>query len=94
MADVLRYLGKNVNSGQHTALKRRIERLGIDTSHFTGQGWAKGMIMYNTNELFAENSTRPRSKVRKYIIRDNLIPYECAMCGNKGEWLGKPMALE
>ena len=28
------------------------------------------------------------------MIRYSFIPYECAFCGNKGEWLGKPVALE
>ena len=66
----------------------------IDTSHFTGSRWNINKISYNTDELFAENSTRRRETVRRYVIRDNLIPYECAFCGNKGEWQGKKMALE
>lgn len=95
IAGVLRYLGKNDRAnGQHTAIKRRIEKLGIDTSHFTGQGWSKSQICYKTEEVFAEGSRSSRSIVRRYIIRDKLIPYECAFCGNTGEWLGRPMALE
>lgn len=68
--------------------------LGLDTSHFTGQGWNKGNICYKSDDVFSEGSKTPRAKVRKFVIRDNLIAYECAFCGNQGEWLGKPMALE
>ena len=35
-----------------------------------------------------------RSAFRRRIIRDRLIPYECAGCSNKGHWLGKEMALQ
>lgn len=82
------------SGGERVWLKRRILMLGLDISHFRTRGWNKGQISYNTDDVFAENSRATRAKVRKYIIRDKLIPYECAFCGNKGEWLGKPMALE
>lgn len=90
----MRYLGKNPSTGHHDRIKKLIIKNEIDTSHFTGQGWNKGSISYKTDEIFAEGSRAPRSKVREFVIRDGLIPYECATCGNKGEWNGKPMALE
>lgn len=95
IAGVLRYIGGNPNSsGQHDWIKKRIIASGIDTSHFTGQGWNKGSIEYKTDEAFAEGSTVKRNQIRTWVIRDHLIPYECAFCGNKGEWQGKQMALE
>jgi len=30
--------------------------------------------------------------MRKYLIDQNI--YECVMCGNKGEWCGKPLSLQ
>lgn len=75
-------------------MKKRIIKAGIDTSHFTGQGWNRGSINYKTDEAFAEGSTVRRTQIRDWIIRDHLIPYECSICGNTGEWMGKPMALE
>ena len=95
IAGVLRYLGRNPNNGgQHDWVKKRIIKDGIDTSHFTGQGWNRGSINYKTDEAFAEGSTVRRSQIRDWIIRDHLMPYECSICGNTGEWMGKPMALE
>lgn len=94
-AEVLRRLGRNDKSGgSHVAIKRRIEKLGIDISHFLGQRWNLGRSLYTTDEMFAEGSTRSRQEVKRIIIRDKLIPYECEFCGNKGEWLGKQMSLE
>lgn len=90
----MRYLGKNPSSGQHDRIKKLILMNNIDTSHFTGQGWNKGSINYKTDEIFAEGSKAPRGRVRTFVIRDHLIPYECAICGNIGEWQGSPMALE
>jgi 5-methylcytosine-specific restriction endonuclease McrA len=31
--------------------------------------------------------------IKKTIIRDKLLPYECQECGNTGEHLGKPLSL-
>ena len=45
-------------------------------------------------ELLCENSKYSRSVVRKYIIKNNLIPYKCSCCGNEGEWLNKPLSLQ
>lgn len=36
---------------------------------------------------------KSRDSIRKTIIRDKLIPYECNICHNKGEHLGKPLSL-
>jgi len=36
---------------------------------------------------------KSRDAIRKTIIRDNLIPYECQECGNTGEYNGQPLAL-
>lgn len=36
---------------------------------------------------------KSRDAVRKTVIRDKLIPYECDICHNNGEHLGKPLAL-
>lgn len=42
---------------------------------------------------FVENSTTTRGVIRKYIIRHDLIPYECACCGNDGTWQGEVLTL-
>src|SRR5579871_6423677 len=44
MAQVLRKLGKRQSGGNHFHVKKVIEKLGIDTSHFTGKLWNKGSV--------------------------------------------------
>ena len=96
---VLEKAGRKYSGGNHSYLKSVIEKFGIDTSHFTGQNWAKGTHYtgkrkYTIEEAFTENSNIKRNVIRDYVIKFNLIPYECQTCGNKGEWRNKKMALE
>lgn len=52
---------------------------------------ARENITHLTNdELFSVNSV-DRKHIKKIIIRDNLIPYQCS-CGIS-EWLDKPLSL-
>ncbi|WP_345422099.1 hypothetical protein [Pseudonocardia xishanensis] len=39
---VLRRLGYTPNGGMFRAVSGHIRRLGLDTSHCTGQAWARG----------------------------------------------------
>ena len=45
-----------------------------------------------SKEIFSLN-THSRSLVRKRILQENIIPYECNFCSNKGEWNSKKIAL-
>lgn len=41
-----------------------------------------------------ENSTYTNTtKFKERLIRENIIPYECALCGLKDEWNGKKLIL-
>jgi hypothetical protein len=42
MAEVHRRLGLKVAGGTQSSLFRHAERLGLDVSHFKGQGWGRG----------------------------------------------------
>lgn len=50
-------------------------------------------IRRNDADVFVENSTYARHLIKARIVEQKLIAYECAICNNKGEWLGKPMPL-
>lgn len=43
--------------------------------------------------IFVENSTYPRHSVKRRIIEDDLIPYQCACCDIGPVWQGAPMPL-
>ena len=44
-------------------------------------------------EIFVENSTYARHNLKRRIIQQELIPYECAICSMPPEWNGQPMSL-
>ena len=44
-------------------------------------------------DVFVENSTYARHKLKERIIKQDMIPYHCACCGIGPEWNGKPMPL-
>jgi len=95
-SDCLRALGLSPKGGSSTKiLKKRIESLGLSTSHFTGSIPGNATRKYSDEELFVENSAYvgiARMKIR--IIRDGLLDYVCAECGNTGEWNGKKITLQ
>ena len=44
-------------------------------------------------EVFVENSDYARHHIKRRVIEESLVPYKCFACGNKGEWMGKPLPL-
>lgn len=107
-AEVLKKSGRKPSGGNHSHLKCKIQEYGIDVSHFRGKGWSKGLTKETSDaiakqantaslkkeDVLVENSPYPRGAARKIVIKEKLIPYECAFCGNKGEWRGQVISLE
>lgn len=98
MVDVLEKLGYQRTSGTMTKyVKERVERLGLDLSHFIGQKGTRGggkSARYTLEEILVEDSfytNRPTLKRR--LIKSGLLVYECAICKLKGTWQGKPLVL-
>lgn len=105
LAEVLRKANRKPTGGNYEILKMKIRDYNIDISHFTGKLWNKGKhkedddrIVSNEkhqiDDIFTKNSKVTRKVIRGYILRNHLIEYQCAFCGNEGEWMGKPIALE
>jgi 5-methylcytosine-specific restriction endonuclease McrA len=95
-AAVMRQLGfKCINGNSRVAVKRRIVELAIDTSHWCGN--TENAHIANTTsheEYFAKNKPHSGGHLRERLLKHNLLPYKCAICGNKGEWLGKELRLQ
>lgn len=72
-----------------------MESLQIDSSSFKG----KSVVSENRakkadpEKLLCKNSKHNRNVLRNHILRNNLIPYKCAICGCV-EWNGKTLSLE
>ncbi|QYB05444.1 HNH endonuclease [Rhodococcus sp. USK10] len=98
-AGVIRYLGRRQSGGMQTHLSRQIKKLGIDTTHFTGQAHTKGKPARNRmswEEILVE---RPpgSARVKPHLLRRALIEagveYKCVLCGLGDDWCGLPLIL-
>lgn len=98
-ADVVRYLGLVVAGGNHAHISRRIKRLGIDTSHFSGQAWRKGRPSERrkTPEERLVLGHPGMARVAGDRLRGAMIAlgvaHACARCGNGGMWLMQKLTL-
>jgi transposase/5-methylcytosine-specific restriction endonuclease McrA len=99
MAGVLRHLGLGQNGGAHAHLRRRIDRLGIDTAHFLGRAHSRGTASPRRRRAAEVLVMRPADARREAPprLRRALIeigrPYRCADCGLDGTWNGRPLTL-
>lgn len=47
------------------------------------------------NEILIENSTYTNMNcLKKRLIKENLVKYECALCGNTGVWNNRKLVLQ
>lgn len=98
ISEVLFKLGYSVrgNSWGFSQIKKRMTDLNLDSSAFKGKS---ALVSKNKHsKIKAEDILKPnckhlRSVLRRYIIKNNLIPYKCAICGCI-EWQGKTLSLE
>lgn len=90
IAECERKLGYNAYSGCVAQnIKKRIELLGLDTSHF--QNSLKSIR--TPKDIFVENSTACQGVMRKYYIQGNYSEYKCDICGQEPIWNGKELTL-
>ena len=98
ISEVLFKLGYTVkgNSWGFSQVKQRMIDLNLDFSIFKG----KESIYKNTavkaitpEMLLKDNCKHTRSVLRRCILKYNLLPYKCDICGVT-EWNGKTLSLE
>ena len=100
-AEVLFKLGYSVkgNSWGYTLLRKRMEELHLNGTEFKGRSGFKDKVneslkLENVNKILCENSPHTRAVIRRFVLKNNLIPYKCSCCGNEGMWLDKPLSLQ
>ena len=98
IAGVLRQLNLRPIGGNYKTIHRLIKDYGLDTSHFTGQGWNVGLGFkpkqsIADNEIFIEESDyRCSWRLRERYKKTTGINY-CEEC-HLSEWQGQPIPLE
>lgn len=98
ISEVLFKLGYTVkgNSWGYSQVKRRMDDLNLDYSIFKGKSAvikANKLNNIKKEDILKENCKHQRIVLRRYIIKNNLIPYKCAICGCT-KWQGKTLSLE
>lgn len=74
-------------------IKRRCNQLDISTEHFCRSN--KSSTKYDLKDILVENSTYANiSRLKERLLKEGLLEYKCALCGNTGEWLGNPLSLQ
>jgi 5-methylcytosine-specific restriction endonuclease McrA len=98
--EVLIKLNKNDSSLNYKWFNKYVIDNKIDISHFLNKSeYMKSMHSenklnkINDDFIFSNETKVARSVVKSRIISNNIIPYECKFCKNKGEWHGKKITL-
>jgi len=83
-------LGFDLSGGNYAAVKRRIRRLGLDTSHwFKGRPPAGKPLV----DLLSPGASGSRGYIKRRLINAGVLRHECYECGQQPMWRGKPLVL-
>lgn len=98
ISEVLFKLGYSIkgNSWGFAKIRQRMSDLNLDRSVFKGKSPITkygSLHKVNASDILKPNCKHARSVLRRYVIKNNLIPYRCAICGCV-EWQGRTLSLE
>ena len=93
--EVCERFGLKKGFGTEYYLRTVADKLGIDHSHFPGQGWRRNKTFDKKSLLpfLVEHSFIKRSELRRRLIRDGYKKAECEKCF-LAMWFDEPIALE
>jgi hypothetical protein len=79
-------------------VKRRIDSLELNVSHFSGQGWKKGnrkpvVQARPISEVLQKGTSYQSYKLKKRLFAEGMKAKKCERCLNV-EWLGQQIPLE
>jgi hypothetical protein len=84
-AGFLRGLGLRQAGGNYAHGRKTLQRLNVDTSHWTGQGWSKDKQLKDWSGYSKVSTLKP------HLI--NLRGHKCECC-ELSKWREKPIGLE
>jgi predicted SprT family Zn-dependent metalloprotease len=94
-SDVMRKVGLLCSGGStFKTMKRRINELNLDTSHFSTT-LSTNNQKYSMLEVLVQNSSYTNiHRLKQRLVREGYMKYECSICSNKGEWFGAKLSLQ
>ena len=86
LRQVLMALNLRAAGGNYTHIQRALKELKIDTSHFRGRAWRRGMPKAvipakSLEEILVENSTYQSYKLKRRLFEEGLKQPFCEQCG-------------
>ena len=96
VAEVVRRIGARSTGGTQAHIGRRLKRLGIDTSHFTGQPNRRGSARRLEDVLcvWPPDSPRPKGHLLTRALALTGVPHVCAVCRLGPTWAGRELRLQ
>lgn len=97
---VARYLEVTAVGGTVAHLARQLRKYGVDTSHFTGQGHARGTRSPKrrpADQILVQTptgSTRTPARLLRRALEDVGVETRCGGCETGPSWRGRAMTLE
>lgn len=81
-SEILRKIGLTTNGGSSTkSIKQRINLLGLSVEHFKTNGSHRNFkIKICTEEILKENSSYSRRSLKRRLIEESYLKYECSIC--------------
>ncbi|MFF9570156.1 HNH endonuclease [Streptomyces sp. NPDC014685] len=98
--EVLRRLGIDPVGGHHTHTSRRIKSYGLDTTHFTQlpRTGKKQRSRRTPQQLLVEDRSPHARREHGARLKSAMAAFgvaqQCAVCGTKPVWRGRPLPLE
>ncbi len=86
LRQVIKKLGLVEAGGNYEQTKKYIEFWKIDSSHFKGKAWNKGMAgigkpLYSLKEIMIKGSLYQSHKLKNRLLKDKIKLPKCELCG-------------
>lgn len=101
-AEVCRNIGLSDKGGNIKTVRTKIQEMKLDTQHFTGQRWNKGLKggehpsikRKELSEILVKDSGWGSSSLKRRLFSEGVKDQKCEICGQSNEWMGKPLSLQ
>lgn len=92
--EALARIGLVAAGGNYKEFRKHVARLGLDISHFLGQGHRKGKGRKRPlSDVLVRDSTHTNTNaLRLRLLREGMLEPRCVVCGLR-EWQGQPITL-
>lgn len=92
--DVITRLNLKLTSSNIKTVRHYVNKYKIDISHFNSRVSFNFPCKLTSDQLLVENCIHGRASLRKLIVSNNLLPYECRECKLSNKWNNKNLVLQ